>query len=971
MRRLKRFGVVLCALALLCQFMVFPVSAEESIETIGALEAPNGGTLIEGTFDWYAAQLPDTFAGKAIKVDATAATKLTGGVSQKKDGLFWAREDGSAQWTVTAPEAAWYTVALTYSGIEVEGGTSSDIELGLRVNGEYPYKEAQRFVLPRIWVNDGPVREDTKGNQFAPEQKEEYTAQKYPMRDVNGFVADDLRVYLKKGKNTLTLDTFGEAFMLYALHLDVPVVLPTLEEKLQQWESEGIAYYTGTEVVVEGEQNVSKSDRSIIGQSDNSNPGVLPPDGVADAYLQKVNYIGGSNWSMSDESITWKVVAPEAGIYKLGIHFRQNFLINASSYRSLKVNGEHQYAEQRSLDFYYKNSWQFNDKLLSGDRSVLVYLNKGENDITLAVTLGEMGSFNAQLEDLTLRLGDMYRSIIAIIGETPDANRDYNLFNRIPTLREEMEGIYDEIEDMVDSRRTEDGDIDDIAALLKKMNVVLDKMLTKSWEAQNYKKNYYDNYSALAAQLQDMKNMALDIDCMVFAAPEGGFERTTCTGMQKFKYDVERFIASFLLDYNTAGGVGGEDVTELTLWVNWSRDQTLVLNSLINGHFSAEHPEISVTVRMTNASLLQGIMSGNGPDCSLSDARVTPINLAMRDVLVDLSQFEDYDEVSSWFVEGADIPYRYEGGVYGLPSTQQFYMLFYRTDIFEKYGLEVPKTWDEFLEVASILMLNNMQVGLPFVELKDIGQTNGGVAALNIFPTLLLQNDLSLYNKDMDGTSFDEVDTMNVFQEWTDYYTKYNLPKEYNFFNRFRIGLVPMAIQPYGQYSALSAAAPEIKGQWAMAEIPGTLREDGTIDNTQAGFGNACMILALSEHKEEAWELLKWWMREDTQYRYALDIESILGVAGRYTSANVQSTLKLDWGRDASETLYDQWSKVEEIAEIPGGYYVSRAVDQAFWNVVNMNENPKDMMKKWGEIADVEIAFKIDQYKDKKEGDAE
>ena len=327
----------------------------------------------------------------------------------------------------------------------------------------------------------------------------------------------------------------------------------------------------------------------------------------------------------------------------------------------------------------------------------LVYLNKGENDITLAVTLGEMGSCNAQLEDLTLRLGDMYRSIIAIIGETPDANRDYNLFNRIPTLREEMEGIYDEIEDMVDSRRTEDGDIDDIAALLKKMNVVLDKMLTKSWEAQNYKKNYYDNYSALAAQLQDMKNMALDIDCMVFAAPEGGFERTTCTGMQKFKYDVERFIASFLLDYNTAGGVGGEDVTELTLWVNWSRDQTLVLNSLINGHFSAEHPEISVTVRMTNASLLQGIMSGNGPDCSLSDARVTPINLAMRDALVDLSQFEDYDEVSSWFVEGADIPYRYEGGVYGLPSTQQFYMLFYRTDIFEKYGLEVPKTWDEFL----------------------------------------------------------------------------------------------------------------------------------------------------------------------------------------------------------------------------------------------------------------------------------
>ena len=146
------------------------------------------------------------------------------------------------------------------------------------------------------------------------------------------------------------------------------------------------------------------------------------------------------------------------------------------------------------------------------------------------------------------------------------------------------------------------------------------------------------------------------------------------------------------------------------------------------------------------------------------------------------------------------------------------------------------------------------------------------------------------------------------------------------------------------------------------------MREDGTIDNTQAGFGNACMILDASEHKEEAWELLKWWTREDTQYRYALDIESILGVAGRYTSATVNATLKLDWGRDASDILYSQWNKVEEIAEIPGGYYVSRAVDQAFWNVVNMNENPKDMMKKWGEIADVEITTKIEQYK--KEGES-
>ena len=995
---MRRFGMALCALALLCQVLAFPVAAEPAADTattdtVGTI-ATDSATSEAGTYDRYVQENPEGAAPSAIEVSAPAAVQKDATVTVKDNGLYFSNETGKATWNVEVPAAGWYAVAFTYSGVE---GGSSDMELGLQIDGQYPFTEAERFVLPRIWVNDGETRQDSNGNQFAPEQKEDYAIQKKPLRDVNGFVSEDLSVYLTAGSHTITLNSFGEALMLYKIHLDVPQTLLSLEDQLKAWEAEGVTYYDGDEIVVEGEgkrtdeQNpvadiVSKTDRSVIGQSDNSNPGVEP----ADAFIRQLNYIGGANWSMTDEAITWQLTAPKAGIYKVGFHFRQNYLVNASSYRSLKVNGVHQYAEQAALNFYYKNNWQFSDALLSGGETVLVYLNEGPNTITLTVTLGEMDAFSAKMEDVTLRLGNMYREIIAIVGETPDANRKYELFKRIPDLEERMTAIHDEIELMIEERSDEKGNIDDIAALLQKMNVVLEKMLKKQYQAQNYKSNYYDCYSSLSAQLQEMKNMALDLDCMVFAAPEKEYVRSTSGFGKKFVFGIERFIASFMLDYNTAAGVGGENTTPLTIWVNWSRDQTLVLNSLINGHFSAENPDISVTVRMTNASLLQGIMSNNAPDCSLSDSRTTPVNLAMRGALVDLSQFEDYDEVSKWFVEGADAPYRYNGGVYGLPSTQQFYMMFYRTDIFEQYGLvdengeaKPPKTWDEFIEYASILMLNNMEVGLPYTELTDIGQVNGGVASLNIFPSLLLQEGLSLYNEDRTGTSFDSVDTMRVFQEWTDYYTKYNLPKTYSFFNRFRIGLVPMAIQAYGQYSALSAAAPEIKGRWEMAEIPGTpvvdengnpvLDENGdqVINNSQAGFGSACMILEQSENPEAAWKLLKWWMRADTQRRYALDIESILGVAGRYSSANVEATTGLDWGKTASDTLLSQWNKVEEIEEIPGGYYVSRAVDQAFWNVLTMNANPKDMMKKWGEVADVEIETKIEQYKDDRKEDKE
>ena len=55
-------------------------------------------------------------------------------------------------------------------------------------------------------------------------------------------------------------------------------------------------------------------------------------------------------------------------------------------------------------------------------------------------------------------------------------------------------------------------------------------------------------------------------------------------------------------------------------------------------------------------------------------------------------------------------------------------------------------------------------------------------------------------------------------------------------------------------------------------------------------------------------------------------------------------------------------AEISEISEVPGSYYVSRSVDQAFWNVVNNNEAPKDSLLEWTEIANSEIKRKIEQY---------
>ena len=87
-----------------------------------------------------------------------------------------------------------------------------------------------------------------------------------------------------------------------------------------------------------------------------------------------------------------------------------------------------------------------------------------------------------------------------------------------------------------------------------------------------------------------------------------------------------------------------------------------------------------------------------------------------------------------------------------------------------------------------------------------------------------------------------------------------------------------------------------------------------------------------------------------------------MGISARVSTSNIEASSKLSWDGKCLGNMLTQWRSVKEYNEIPGSYYVPRVIDQAYWNVVENNERPKDMLYTWSKTADSEIRKKIKQY---------
>ncbi|MBR4073300.1 MAG: extracellular solute-binding protein [Clostridia bacterium] len=846
-----------------------------------------------------------------------------------------------------------YNIEISYYAVSQK---SKDIVFSLTIDGNLPFSEAESISLARVYEDAGEIKQDGNGNDMRPTQKEVKRWNKALLYDTDGYYNDAYAfAFTEKKDYTLSLSYSEESMLIAGVTLKPVKALISYEEYSCGAEASGeyIKLY-------EAEQSFEKSSSMLYPTYDRSGPATSP------SHYSKIRYntIGQSNWSQQGQWISWKINVPDNGWYSIAFKARQNYQQGVNSYRTLAIDGEVPFAEAENIRFNYDLNWYTKSIGADNGSPYLFYLSKGEHTLSLTVSAGPMGSVLKSLNDNVLALNGLYRSIIMVTGTTPDKYRTYYLEESVPGLLEDMAAVKESLDKLYKNITEITGASGSQASVILEMAVMLEEFLKKPLSIPTRVSAFKDTIGSLGSLILTLSAQPLELDYIAVYS-QSQLPSTKASFWDGLVYGVKGFIASFVEDYNSIGSAieNGNVSKGITVWLSHGRDQAQILKNLIDNKFTPESgigvslSIVSTAAGTSSSPLVQATLAGKGPDVALFTPKDTPVNLAMRGALTDVSKLDGFKDIYSEFYESAWIPYIYQGGIYGVPETQNFDMLFYRTDIFEELNLAVPNTWEEFYTVIEILQKNNLGVGV-----LETNSLNAGISSgISFFEKLLLQNGGTYYNENFTATAFNTQVAYDAFTAWTDLYTEYGLDRSFDFFNRFRTGEMPIGIMSYLTYNQLYAAAPEIRGLWAMTNIPGTVK-DGSINRTETAAGTAAVILEDCKKKDAAWEFIKWWTGADAQASFGTELEASLGVAARYDTANIKAFDSIGWADSEADILKEQWASVTDIHQIPGNYFISRCLTNAFRTVADEEENPIRSLNIYNKDMNAEITRKRAEF---------
>ncbi len=906
--------------------------------------------------DYQADHASAGYNGDEIILLGTDAAEFSG--SEKSDNYngrsaLVTGEESRARWDFHVLKTGLYRIEVEY---RAAGGTGSAMERALYIDGQLPFGESYNIQFSRVFRDDGEIAVSPNGDDFRPPQSEVIDWRVEKVRDQFGYFGEALYYYLPAGAHSLTLLSLKEPMAVSEIRLiSRELTYPTYADYLAEKRAAGAQVVSGVLengiVTVQAEDAAQKSHSSLYPVNDNTSPYTYPYD----TAHKKLNAMGGLRWSQSGQWITWEISVPETGLYQLGARSKQNIYRDMTACRSLYIDGEIPFQEAADVTFTFSDRWKV-ETIGSGQEGYLLYLTKGRHEITLSVSLGGIKDVLMHSAQILTRLNDINLQLIALMGTQPDTDRDYRIDVFMPELIGQIRDVNAELQDVRAQLLLTAGNSDEMIAQIDQLIFQTGEMAERPDRIAELFGLFRESIRVFGNWIMEAREQPLLLDYL-FVCEEGApLPKAEPNFFQGMYYGFESFLSSFTTDYTSLSGsqIGSGGDKAITVWIgnglSGGRDQAAALNKMIVEDFSRTHGILVNLQLVPNGTILAATLAGTGPDVALQLDGGSPVNYAMRNALYDLARFEDYKEIAGRFPASAMVPFEYNGGVYALPETFSFPMLFYRTDILRDLNIspDAIATWDDVIRLLPTLQQQNMTFGL-FPD-------------MSVYSMFLYQMGGSYYNADGSASALDSRTAIDAFTFWMEFYTNYGLERDFSFVNRFRTGEMPIGIADYTTYNLLSVSAPEIKGLWGMALLPGMKKADGSVQNVAPSGGAGAVIMNAAQDPAAAWEFLKWWTSADVQYRYGTELEAVMGTGARYNTANMEAFSRLPWSAADRKSLLLQMDLTQGTPQVPGGYYTSRYLDFAKIAVYDQNQNPKDTLLEYvdeinGEIRQKRLEF--------------
>ena len=859
-------------------------------------------------------------------------------------------ENGALSLEITVPEDGYYNLELCFYPVI---STTSAIKFKFTIDGELPFSGASSIALKRIWKENTKIEKDSQGNQIRSSSTESPRFITERVEDESGLASEPYKFFLTSGKHTISLSVFQNILALKSLKFSVPKEYKSYSEISKYYKNQG---YSSAKkgVLLEAEKISYKSDRSIVVTSDKTSPAVSP----SGETLIRYNTVGGDSWKTVGEWVEWEINIPEDGLYRINLHYKQDLKEGDSSFRAIYIDGEIPFIEAKSLQFDYSSSWK-NITLGNEKEKYSFYLTKGKHTVRMEATLGKYAEELSKVNETLTELNKIYTDIVMVTVPNPDTDRDYRFEKSIPDVIKKFDEISKELKKIEKSLDLLSGEAKGTNTLtIKRLYAALDEMFEEPELISKKLGNFGNDITSLATWINTSREQPLQLDKISFDSADAPLEFEDGGFFGTLFFYVKQFLFSFVMDYANVGNRSSDYDKEIRVWIGTGRDQADIIRGLVNEEFTPYH-NIGVNVQLVEVgSLLPATLANTGPDVYLSISEEKPIDYALRHAVVNLKEFKDCDEITKRFYPAALTSFCLDDGLYALPETMSYPMLFYRKDILTSLGIkkEDLTTWDSLLQKV-----------LPELDMNyfDFGVTT----SIKSFANFLYQSGGKFYLDDGTASALDSSESITAFNLMTSMFTDYGMPMAFDLANRFRSGQMPLAISEFTSFNQLSIFAPEIDGLWDMMPIPGIVGSDGEINNTAVATVSGSIILSDTKSKNECWEFLKWWSSSKIQSRYADELETIMGTGARYAAANTETMQSINWKRSTLNALNEQLENVVGMPYVAGGYYTTRSFDFAFRDVVYNGENLRESIVNACDEITSEIKSKRKEFYNDEEGE--